>query len=152
MDNTRSSSCIQSLFLMSSSFCSQTQFPHKTCHNSAWSHCSSLLALPGSVCPSAQPIVHHVCSASPIHPGLCHSPASFPFPQFCFRSPPVLTLHLVVFSIQLSLMSKLLVSVSKPWSCSRCLALSQAPYLDLLSVFTPLVPRVLPSSHVWMCT
>lgn len=84
-----------------------------------------------AVCPDAQPMVFPCCYAMstlpPWFPQAC-----FPFPRFCFKSPPAPTLHLIVFSYpaRFSLTPKLLVSISKPWSCSCCLPLSQAPYLD----------------------
>lgn len=149
MDNVRSRHQLYpASHPMSDSLHSWSQPSARTCYNTAWSHNSKLFALSGGLpqCPA------HPCCCAMSTPPPRSPQACFPFPRFSLRTPSAPTLHLIVFSYpaQSSLTPKLLVSISKPWPCS-CLPLSQAPYLDLLSVFTPLDPRVLPGSHVWMC-
>lgn len=133
--------------LMSDSLHSLSQLSARTCYDPGWSHNSKLLALSGGLprCPT-----HSLCCCTVSILPPCFPQAYFPFPKFCLKSPPVLALHLIVFSYPTwsSLVPKLLISFSKTWSYSHYLPLSQAPYLGLLSVFTPLDPRVLPSSHV----
>lgn len=105
--------------------------------------------------PSPQSFVQlcHVCSA-PWSTQLCITPqlASLSH-SFATRVPQLWRFILLP-----------LLNPSSSPSCPNCLSalasrghvvtvlLSQAPYLDILSVFTSLDLRVLPSSHVWMYT
>lgn len=118
-------------------------------------HCGPHLRQCLPQCPAHSPSVQlcHVCSA-PWSTQLCITPqlASLSH-SFATRVPQLWRFILLP-----------LLNPSSPPSCPNCLSalasrghvvtvlLSQAPYLDILSVFTSLDLRVLPSSHVWMYT
>lgn len=136
--------------LMSDFLHSRSLSSARACCNPAWSHCSSLLALVRLFLLMTSPWSFHDAIPCPLHP-LCSPRACFLFPRFFSR---IFWLqHFIIFLSPAgsSLMPKLLVSIRKPWSYSCFLPLSQALYLELLSVFTPLNLRALPSSHVWLC-
>ena len=134
--------------LMPDSLHGRSQPSARTCCNPTWSHCSSISASSG-ILPRCLSHGFPCCYTMPTLPPRSHQ-ACFPFPRFCLKSPPAPTLHLIVFSYppRSCVMPKLLVPINKPWSRSHCLPLSQAPYLVFLSAFTPLDPRLLPSSRV----